>query len=146
MASKLKSLTLKKFVPLLLDRQARFNNAPAELPEISDNAMALAKALHPKRQYLKVAEVKDMAQDTKSFTLVPDEERLSEALWQVREMCKDKPEKVAIAEARKHLAWYIKGLRGSAKVRNEIMKTQTYEQTERIISEYLTESRCCLDG
>ena len=80
MASKLKSLTLKKFVPLLLDRQARFNNAPAELPEISDNAMALAKALHPKRQYLKVAEVKDMAQDTKSFTLVPDEERGTKAL------------------------------------------------------------------
>ena len=84
--------------------------------------------------------------ETGTYTLVPDEERLSEALWQVREMCKDKPEKVAIAEARKHLAWYIKGLRGSAKVRNEIMKTQTYEQTERIISEYLTESRCCLDG
>ena len=80
MASKLKSLTLKKFVPLLLDRQARFNNAPAELPEISDNAMALAKALHPKRQYLKVAEVKDMDQDTKSFTLVPDEERGTKAL------------------------------------------------------------------
>ena len=84
--------------------------------------------------------------ETGTYTLVPDEERLSEALWQVREMCKDKPEKVAIAEARKHLAWYIKGLRGSAKVRNEIMKTQTYEQTERIISEYLTESRCYLDG
>jgi nifR3 family TIM-barrel protein len=83
--------------------------------------------------------------ETGKYTLVPDEERLAEALWQVREMCKEKPERIAIAEARKHLAWYIKGLRGSAKVRNEIMKTQTYEQTENIIAEYLAESRCCLD-
>ena len=80
--------------------------------------------------------------ETGSYETVPDEKRLSEALWQVREMCSEKPEKIAVAEARKHLAWYIKGLRGSAKVRNEIMKAQTYEQTCRIISDYLTEGRC----
>lgn len=80
MASKLKSLKLNKFIPLLSDRQARFKNAQATLPNIPDNAMALAKALHPKRQYLKVAEVKEMAQDTKSFTLVPDETRGTKAL------------------------------------------------------------------
>lgn len=80
MASKIKTLKLNKFIPLLSDRQARFKNAQASLPEIPDNAMALAKALHPKRQYLKVAEVKEMAQDTKSFTLVPDEARGTKAL------------------------------------------------------------------
>ena len=42
--------------------------------------MALAKALHPKRQYLKVAEVKDMAEDCKSFTLVPNTEKGTTAL------------------------------------------------------------------
>ena len=80
MASKIKTLKLNKFIPLLSNRQARFKNAQASLPEIPDNAMALAKALHPKRQYLKVAEVKEMAQDTKSFTLVPDEARGTKAL------------------------------------------------------------------
>ncbi len=80
MASKIKSLKLNKFIPLLSDRQARFKNAQATLPNIPDNAMALAKALHPKRQYLKVAEVKEMAQDTKSYTLVPDEARGTKAL------------------------------------------------------------------
>jgi len=79
--------------------------------------------------------------ETGSYTSIPDVERLSEALWQVREMCEEKPEKIAVPEARKHLAWYIKGLRGSAKVRNEIMKAQTYEQICHIVSEYLTEGR-----
>lgn len=75
MASNLKSLTLKKFIPLLKNRQEKFESAAAEMPNIPDNAMALAKALHPKRQYLKVASVVDMAEDCKSFTLVPDPER-----------------------------------------------------------------------
>lgn len=76
----LKSLTTKKFIPLLTNRQEKFESAPANLPQISDNAMALAKALHPKRQYLKVAEVKDIAPDCKSFTLVPDPKRGTTAL------------------------------------------------------------------
>ncbi len=75
MASNLKSLTLKKFIPLLKNRQEKFESAAADMPNIPDNAMALAKALHPKRQYLKVASVVDMAEDCKSFTLVPDPER-----------------------------------------------------------------------
>lgn len=80
MASKLKSLKVKNFFSLLSNRQATFENAKADLPEIPDQAMALAKALHPKRQYLKVAAVKEMSEDCKSFTLVPDEEKGTKAL------------------------------------------------------------------
>ena len=80
MASNLKKLTVKKFIPLLTNRQETFESAPATLPLLPDNAMALAKALHPKRQYLKVAEVKEIAPDCRSFTLVPDPERGTTAL------------------------------------------------------------------
>ena len=75
MASKIKNLKAKKFIDVLTKRQARFEAAEAELPVIPDQAMALARALHPKRQYLKVASVVDMAEDTKSFTLIPNEEK-----------------------------------------------------------------------
>lgn len=78
--SDLKSLSAKKFLSMLPDRQTRFNAAAAVMPKTPDNATALAKALHPKRQYLKVAEVKDMAEDCKSFTLVPDAEKGTTAL------------------------------------------------------------------
>lgn len=60
---------------MLPDRQARFNEGKAELVEIEDNAMALAKALHPKRQYLKIESITERGEDCRSYTLVPDGER-----------------------------------------------------------------------
>ncbi|MBQ8502883.1 MAG: iron-sulfur cluster-binding domain-containing protein [Clostridia bacterium] len=80
MADNFKKLKGSKFIKMLPDRQARFNAAKAEIPEIPDNATALAKALHPKKQYLKVADIKIMSEDTRSFTLVADEEKGTKAL------------------------------------------------------------------
>ena len=71
----IKSLKSKKFLPMLSVRQARFNAAEAKLPDFSDNAMVLAKALHPKRQYLKIAAVTKRAEDCKTFTLVPNTQK-----------------------------------------------------------------------
>ena len=71
----IKSLKAKKFLSMLPDRQKRFDEAEAKFPTYSDNASVIAKALHPKMQYLKVAEIKVRAKDCKSYTLVPDEER-----------------------------------------------------------------------
>lgn len=76
----LKSLKASKFLPLLTNRQKKFKKASAEMPKIEDNAMALARALHPKRQYLVVESVRDMAEDCKTYTLVPDTEKGTTAL------------------------------------------------------------------
>ena len=75
MASKLKKLSPKKFFPMLSDRQERFNSAGANLKPVSDNATAIARALHPKRQYLKIAEIIERGEDCKSFVLVPDADK-----------------------------------------------------------------------
>ncbi|MBR6568248.1 MAG: 2Fe-2S iron-sulfur cluster binding domain-containing protein [Clostridia bacterium] len=75
MASNLNSLKAKKFLSMLPERQARFNEGKAELVEIEDNAMALAKALHPKRQYLKIEKITERGEDCRSYTLVPDGEK-----------------------------------------------------------------------
>lgn len=71
----LKSLKAKKFLSMLSDRQGKFDEAKAELPNINDNAMALARALHPKRQYLKIEAVTERSEDCRSYTLVPDPDR-----------------------------------------------------------------------
>ncbi len=76
----LKTLKAREFLSMLPDRQERFNSAKAEFPTFSDNAAALARALHPKRQYLKVAEVIERGADCKSFVLVPDAEKGTTAL------------------------------------------------------------------
>ena len=71
----IKSLKAKKFLPMLSERQAKFNAAEAKLPDAPDHAMYLARTLHPKRQYLKISAVTERAEDCKTFTLVPDAER-----------------------------------------------------------------------
>ena len=70
-----KKLKMTKFLPMLKARQARFAAGKNAVPDAPDNARALAKALHPKRQYLAVKEIIDRAPDTKSYILVPDESR-----------------------------------------------------------------------
>lgn len=76
----LKSLKATKFISLLGNRQKTFENAKATMPELSDNATVLARALHPKKQFVKVAEVIERAEDCKSFVLVPDEEKGTKSL------------------------------------------------------------------
>lgn len=76
----IKSLKATKFLDMLSHRQARFEVAQAELPDFPDNAAVLAKVLHPKRQYLKIESIQERGEDCKSFTLVPDKERGTEAL------------------------------------------------------------------
>lgn len=76
----LKPLKATKFISVIPERQSRIKNAPATLPNDSDTATALAKALHPKKQFVKIAEITQRGEDCKSFTLVPDEEKGTSAL------------------------------------------------------------------
>ena len=76
----IKSLKARKFISLLSDRQKTFDAAKASLTEIPDNATALARALHPKKQYVTVSKVIERADDCKSFVLVPDKNRGTEKL------------------------------------------------------------------
>lgn len=75
MSGSFKKLKATEFFPLLSGRQARFQEGKAELPESSDQATVIAKALHPKRQYLIVSEITERGEDCKSFTLAPDTEK-----------------------------------------------------------------------
>lgn len=48
-----------------------------------------------------------------------------------------KSEKVAVMEMRKHAAWYLKGLRGNAKVRNQINECNTRQDIVSVLTEYV---------
>ena len=48
-------------------------------------------------------------------------------------ICEFKGERVGISEARKHMAWYIKGVRGGARLREEIFKAKTKDDMLEII-------------
>ncbi|MBQ9416808.1 MAG: tRNA dihydrouridine synthase DusB [Clostridia bacterium] len=55
-------------------------------------------------------------------------QRIETALAHLEDMLRYKEERVAIPEARKHMAWYTKGMRGAAVLRNELMHATTKEE------------------
>ena len=80
MESLLKSFNKRDFISVVANRQKRFAAADGSVPAGTDGSRELARALHPKAQYVKVAAVTERAPDVKSFTLVPDPSRGTTAL------------------------------------------------------------------
>lgn len=64
-------------------------------------------------------------------------EKIDVARLHMNRMIASKGEKLAILEMRKHIAWYLKGLRGGAKVRNLINGCTTKKDMEEILLQYL---------
>lgn len=53
-------------------------------------------------------------------------------------LVQDKSEKQAILEIRTHALWYIKGLKGSAAIKNQICQTKSKEEMFNILDNYLS--------
>lgn len=75
------------------------------------------------------------AMDGKEFTMPPTSERFEVALAQVREMIGEKGERIGVAEAKKHLAWYCHGMEGAAAARGRLMQAATYGELAAILRE-----------
>ena len=56
------------------------------------------------------------------------------ALWHLKLMIESKGERAGIAESRKHLGWYMKGIRGAAELRNRINCAESLEELSTILS------------
>lgn len=59
-------------------------------------------------------------------------ERMTVMVRHIRLLCQYKGERVGIREARKHAAWYIKGIRGAAKYRQQVGALESVEQLEEL--------------
>ncbi|MBQ0084445.1 MAG: tRNA dihydrouridine synthase DusB [Clostridiales bacterium] len=73
---------------------------------------------------------------------LPDiETRLDTMLKQIKLMLEYKSERVAFNEARKHAAWYIKGVKGASRIRKMCGEIKSFEDIEIIVQKALEESR-----
>lgn len=74
---------------------------------------------------------------------IPKEVSLSEKIDMLKRhfslLLEDKPEKLALLEIRSHSLWYIKGLPGSACIKNKICSSKTKDEIFGILDEYLKE-------
>ena len=75
--------------------------------------------------------------DKKTYTPPTIFEKIKVARCQLEYMIEEKGEGVAICEARKHFAWYLKGERGSAAVRDAINHASTLDELNKIIDSYI---------
>ena len=63
--------------------------------------------------------------DGTTYTPPTPADRLDTAKRHLFMMLDDKPERRALAEAKKHVAWYIKDIRGAAAARDAVMCAET---------------------
>lgn len=66
------------------------------------------------------------------------EEKMKIAVLHLDRLIDLKGERVAVKEMRKHMAWYLKGLRGSARVKDVIMEQNTRAEMVGTIERFLT--------
>ena len=69
------------------------------------------------------------------------EDIINMAINHLNMLCQDKGERIAVREMRKHIAWYIKGMPGSNKVKNLINSLNSSIEVESVLMDYLKRLR-----
>lgn len=80
----------------------------------------------------------------KHETILPEppvSERMRVMIRHIERICNYKGEAVGIKEARKHAAWYIKGIRGAAAYRRQIGQLSSIEQLHELAYKIAVENR-----
>ena len=66
-------------------------------------------------------------------------DKISIALKHFYDIIEDKGERVGVSEGKKHMSWYISGMKGAAQARTEIMNSESFEKIESILINLLNE-------
>ncbi|WP_435923284.1 tRNA dihydrouridine synthase DusB [Paenibacillus sp. DYY-L-2] len=76
----------------------------------------------------------------KSGVLLPEpepEEKIRIAILHMDRLAALKGESVAVREMRKHMAWYLKGLKGSSRIKDVIMEETKRDEMVRILQDFV---------
>lgn len=65
------------------------------------------------------------------------EEKVETIIYQFELMCENKGEHIAVCEARKHAAWYLKGEKNSSAVRRDVNMAKSAEELKKILKSVL---------
>ena len=83
------------------------------------------------------SQIRELLETGEVRTLPAPQEKISLALEHTRRLVLEKGESRGIREARKHLAWYIKGLPGASKLKTEIFRIGEYAAMEQVLKAYI---------
>lgn len=76
----------------------------------------------------------------RAYTPPTTEKRLAVAFSHAADIVARKGERIGVPEARKHLAWYTKGLRGAPAVRDALMHVSTLEEVRKVLARLAPET------
>lgn len=93
-------------------------------------------------------EINMYLKDKSKFVQPTIKERIDVLRHHIEKLCEYKGDYIGMREARKHSAWYIKGVRGAAQFRNEIGKLKTLDDLYVLCDKVsqIDESSDCDDG
>lgn len=83
--------------------------------------------------------IKQVVQSLETGVIIEEptyQEKIAQCLSHAKKLMEIEPEKVAMFQMRGHAPWYIKGLKSSARVKNELSKINTFEELETILKGY----------
>ncbi len=81
-------------------------------------------------------EIAEFLEYGRVITETTPQERIETALSHTAAIVADKGEYRAIREARKHIAWYIKGMCGASKLKTEIFKAETFSDVKALLEDF----------
>ncbi len=78
---------------------------------------------------------------TGEITKIPTvRDKIEQAIDHTERLVKEKGENRGIKEARKHIAWYIKGMRGAAQLKTEIFRISDFAVMRSVLMQYIDEN------
>lgn len=83
--------------------------------------------------------IKQVVQSLETGVIIEEptyQEKIAQCLSHAKKLMEIEPEKVAMFQMRGHAPWYIKGLKSSARVKNELSKINTFEELKTILKDY----------
>ena len=76
--------------------------------------------------------------EDKEYIEPSDKEKLDTILRHYDMLIAEKGEYTAVREMRKHIAWYVKGMKEASAFRNKINLVENYEEVKELLKEYFT--------
>ena len=83
--------------------------------------------------------IKQVVQSLETGVIIEEptyQEKIAQCLSHAKKLMEIESEKVAMFQMRGHAPWYIKGLKSSARVKNELSKINTFEELKTILKDY----------
>ena len=82
-------------------------------------------------------QIEELMECSEVKTVPTPKKRLSVALEHITSLIEEKGESIGIKEARKHIAWYIKGLKDSSEIKTKIFKISDFATMNSALVDYI---------